>query len=76
MRQLWPETWEPLAIFQNTDPIVFVLFISLLFELLYHRGHQRKYIYRINLKSVSLWDSYGLKQRNPLQSFKSPTSLY
>ena len=29
MRQLQPETGESLAIFQNTDPIVFVLFISL-----------------------------------------------
>ena len=29
MRQLRPETGEPLAIFQNTDPIVFVLYISL-----------------------------------------------
>ena len=29
MRQLWPETVESLAIFQNTDPIVFVLFIYL-----------------------------------------------
>ena len=31
MRQLRPETGESLAIFQNTDPIVFVLFISLIF---------------------------------------------
>ena len=29
MRQLRPETCESLAIVQNTDPIVFVLFISL-----------------------------------------------
>ena len=29
MRQLRPETGESLVIFQNTDPIVFVLFISL-----------------------------------------------
>ena len=31
MRQLRPETGESLVIFQNTDPIVFVLFISLFF---------------------------------------------
>ena len=29
MRQLRPETGESIEIFQNTDPIVFVLFISL-----------------------------------------------
>ena len=29
MRQLRPESGEYLAIFHNTDPIVFVLFISL-----------------------------------------------
>ena len=29
MRQIWPEPGESLAIFHNTDPIVFVFFISL-----------------------------------------------
>ena len=29
MRQIRPETGESLAIFQNTDPIIFVLFISI-----------------------------------------------
>ena len=41
MRKLRPETGESLAIFQNTDPIVFVLFISFIFDLLYKRGYQK-----------------------------------
>ena len=43
----------PCNIFQNTNPIVIVLFISLLFELLYQRGYQRKYFWRLNFKKSS-----------------------
>ena len=53
MRQLRPETGESLAIFQNTNPIVFVTLISLFFDLLYQRGHQRK-IFDIIFKSIGL----------------------
>ena len=38
MRQLWPETEESLAIFLNTDPIVFVLFIYLFFTCFIKEG--------------------------------------
>ena len=41
MRQIQPETGESLLFFQNTNPIIFVLFISLFFDLLYQRGYQR-----------------------------------
>ena len=40
------EQGNPLQFFQNTDPIVFVLFISLFFDLLYQRGYQRQYFWR------------------------------
>ena len=53
MRQLRPETGESLAIFQNNDPIVFVTFISLFFELLYQRGYQRQYFWTLNLKVLA-----------------------
>ena len=43
MRQLQPEIGEPHTIFQNTDPIVFVLYIYLFFDLLYHKGYQGQY---------------------------------
>ena len=71
MRQLQPKTGESLAVFfQNTNTIVFVLFIFLLFDLLYQRGYQRQYFWRLKLKSVGLWGRYGLKQCNTLQHFK------
>ena len=41
MRQIQAETGESLAIFQNTNAIVFVILISLFFDLLYQRGYQR-----------------------------------
>ena len=41
IRQIQPETGESLALFQNTNPIIFFTFISLLFDLLYQRGYQR-----------------------------------
>ena len=34
--------------FQNTNPTVFVMFISLFFELLYLIGYHRKYFGRLN----------------------------
>ena len=41
IRQIHPETGESLAFFQNTNPIIFVTFISLFFDLLYQRGYQK-----------------------------------
>ena len=41
MRQIQPETGEYLVFFQNTNPIIFVTFISLFYDLLYQRGYQR-----------------------------------
>ena len=53
MRQLRLETGESLAIFQNTDPIVFVLFIYLFFDLLYQIGYQRQYFWTLSLKVLA-----------------------
>ena len=53
MRQLWPETGESLAIFQNTNPIIFVTFISLFFDLLYQREYQRQYFWTSHLKVLA-----------------------
>ena len=53
MRQIRPETEESLAIFQNTDPIVFVLFISLFSNTVSKRIPKEIY-YDIKFKSVGL----------------------
>ena len=52
MMQLRPETGESLANFQNTDPIVFVLFIFL-FLLTVSKRHQRQYRWTLNLKVLA-----------------------
>ena len=54
MRQIQTETGESLAIFQNNNPIVFVMCISLLFDLLYQRGYQKLFFWRLNEKYVGL----------------------
>ena len=59
----------PWYLFQNTDPILFVLFISLLIYLLFQRGYQRQYFWKINYKVVGLWGSYGLKQGHYFAKF-------
>ena len=56
MSQIHPETGESLAIFQTTNPIVFVMFISLFFDLLYQRGYRRYYFWRLNEK-VSVYEA-------------------
>ena len=38
--QIQPETGESLVFFQNTNSIIFVMFISLFFDSLYQRGYQ------------------------------------
>ena len=41
MRQIQPETGEYLDYFgQNTNPTIFVMFVSLLFDVMYERGYQ------------------------------------
>ena len=59
-----------LYFFQNTNLILFVLFISLFFDLLYQRRYQRQYFWTLNFKSFGLWVSYGPKQGNTLFCFK------
>ena len=53
MRQLRPETVESLAIFQNTDPIVFVFFISLFLTYCIKEGIKGN-IWDIEFKGVGL----------------------
>ena len=43
MRQLQTETREFIAIVLKTNPIVFFMFISLLFDFMYQRGYQKEY---------------------------------
>ena len=62
--------------FQNTNPIIFVTFISLFFDFLYQRGYQRWYLLEIKWKSAGIWGIYGLKQGNSLQFFKTLIQLY
>ena len=56
-----------LQIFQDSDPIVFVLFISL-FWLTVSKRVSKAIFLDIKFKSVGLWGSYGIKQGNPLQN--------
>ena len=76
MRQIQTETGESLAIFQNTNPIVFVMFISLFFDLLYQRRYWRCSFLRLNEKCAGLWGSHSLKQGNPIQFFKTLIFLF
>ena len=53
-RQVQPETGESLIIFHNTDPFVFVLFISLFLTFCIKEGIQGNMFLKIALKSVGL----------------------
>ena len=59
----------PCNFFQNTDPILFVLFIFYFWLAVSNRVSKAIYL-NINFKSVGLWGSYGLEQGNPLQNIK------
>ena len=48
MRQLQPETGKSLPIFQNTDPIAFVLFISLFLTYCIKEGNKSHHIRKTN----------------------------
>ena len=53
MRQLRPETGESLPIFQNTDPIAFVLFISLFLTYCIKEGIKSHPIREINVPNIN-----------------------
>ena len=53
MRQLWPETGEPLAIFHSTDPIVFVLFISIFLTYCIKEGIKGNIFWTLKLKVLA-----------------------
>ena len=55
--------------FQNTNPIVFVMFISLFFVILYQRSYKRWDPLEIKWKFNGLWGSYSLKYGKPLSFF-------
>ena len=38
MRQIHTETWESIAFIQKTNPIIFVMFISLFFDYCIKKG--------------------------------------
>ena len=69
MRQLRPEKGESLANFQNLDPIVFVLFLSLYLLTVSERVPNVILLY-IKHNRICLWGSYGLKQGNSLQNIQ------
>ena len=59
----------PCNFFQNTDPIVFVLFIFLFLAYCIKEGIKGN-ILGVKFKSVGIWGRYALKQENPLQNLK------
>ena len=65
----------PCIFFQNTDSIVFVFFIFLFLNFCIKESIKGNFL-DIKFKSVGLWGSYGLKQGNPLQFFKTLIQLY
>ena len=75
MRQIQTETGKSLAIFQNTNPIVLVMFISLFFDLLNQRRYRRKSLWRLNEKCVGIWGRYSLKQGNPLKKIQNTDKM-
>ena len=48
--QVQPETGESLVLFQKSNPILFVMYISLFFDILYQSDYQRKDILEIICK--------------------------
>ena len=76
MWQLRPEIGESLAIFQNTDPIVFVLFIYLFFELLYQRGFRGQYFWTLNLEALAYEEATAQNRGIPCKILKSLIKLY
>ena len=72
--QLRPETGVYLAMFQNTNPIVLV-FLFLYFWLTVSKRVSKAIFLDIKFKSVGLWGSYGLKQRNPLQNLHNNNQI-
>ena len=44
---------NPWYLFQNTNPIIFVMFIPLFFDLLYQRGYQWQYFWSLHLKVLA-----------------------
>ena len=57
--------------FQNTDQIVFVLFISLFFDLLYQIGYQKWVLFDIKRKKCLPTRQLRPEEGNPLQFFKT-----
>ena len=65
-----------LQFFQNNDPIVFVLFISISFDLLYQRGYQRQYFWTITLKVLAHEAPTALNRGITCKILKSLIKLY
>ena len=76
MRQLRPETRESLAIFFKTLIQLYLFCLFLYFWLTVSKRVSKAIFLDITFKSVGLWGSYGLKQGNPLQFFKTLIQLY
>ena len=53
-----------LYFFCNTNPIIFVMSISLFFDLLYQRGYQMQDLLDIKWRSAGAWVSNGQKQES------------
>ena len=54
MRKIQPETEEFLVCFQNNNPNIFVMFISLFFDLLFKEVINGRIFWRFNEKCVGL----------------------
>ena len=70
MSQLRPETEEYIELCQNTDPIVFILCISLFFDLLYQRWYLKKYFWTLHLKVLAYEAATDRNRGITLQNIK------
>ena len=62
-------------VLQNSNPIVFVIFIYLFFDLLYQRDYQRWYVLESKWKCFGVQGRYSLNQWNNFNIFQSTNTI-
>ena len=68
MSQIQPLKGESLVILKNTNPIAFVMFISIFFDLLYQRRYYDNFLW-VKLKKCRSMSKMGTETGESLASF-------
>ena len=66
----------PCNLYQNTDPIVFALFVSLYFWLTVSKGHQGQYFWTLDLKALAYEAATAWNRRIFCKTLKLLIKLY